>query len=274
MKPSTNKKKLENGHSPRMLLNENTPFAIAEAYKSLRTNLTFALVATDQDQPHRNAIVVTSSVPNEGKSITSSNIAISFGQTGSRTLLIDADMRKPVQHRMFELNNDVGLSSVLLKLDTLATSIHHNVRPGLDVITSGEIPPTPSELLGSQAMSKLLDIVCQVYDYVIIDTPPVNIVTDALTFSRNTAGILLTVRQSVCLHKDLKRSVENIRLSDSNILGTVLSDVDNGAGGTGYRYRYSSRYYNYYNQYVYAASASKSKSPDSKSSDSDQKNIK
>ncbi|MCQ2353871.1 MAG: CpsD/CapB family tyrosine-protein kinase [Clostridia bacterium] len=234
------------GHSPNVLLNENTPFAIVEAYKTLRSNVTFSIAAIDQNVPHRNAMVVTSSVPNEGKSVNSANLALSFGQTGGRVLLIDADMRKPTQHLMFEQDNsESGLSTILLKLNTLASTIRHNVRPGLDLITSGPIPPNPSELLGSQTMIKFLDIVCRVYDYVIVDTPPVTVVTDALTFSHNTAGIILNIRQDYCLHKDLSHAISSIKLSDTNILGTMIADTSSGGGGSGYRYRY--RYnYGYY----------------------------
>ena len=244
MKKSNKKNNIRRDeHIQKGLLNENTPFAIVEAYKTLRSNVTFSLAAIDQSVPHRNAMVVTSSVPNEGKSINSANLAFSFGQTGGRVLLIDADMRKPTQHLMFEQDNtESGLSTILLKLDTLASTIHHQVRPGLDLITSGPIPPNPSELLGSQAMIKLLDIVCRVYDYVVIDTPPVTVVTDALTFSHSTAGIILNIRQDFCLHKDLSHAINCIKMSDTSILGTMIADTTSGGGGSGYRYRYRYRY--------------------------------
>lgn len=239
------KKSSRSDYSPKMLLNENTPFAVTEAYKTLRTNTIFTLAAVAHDAPHRNIFAVTSSVPGEGKSLTSANLAISFSQTGSRVLLVDADMRKPVQHRTFGINNDTGLSTVLLALDKMASMIHKNVRPGLDIITSGPIPPNPSELLGSSVMTKFLDVVGRVYDYVIIDTPPITIVTDALTFSFNTAGLLLAVSPDVCRHVDLRHAFEAIELSQTHVLGSVLSNTMTNAVGYGYKKSYSRYKYKY-----------------------------
>lgn len=247
-----NKKKHDTGHSPQMLLGSETPFDVTEAYKTLRTNITFTLAAVPEDSPHRNIFTVSSSVPGEGKSLTSANLAISFAQTGSRVLLVDADMRKPVQHRVFGIENETGLSTILLSIDKMAGMIHKDVRPGLDIITSGPIPPNPSGLLGSQVMTTFLTVVSRAYDYVIIDTPPLTIVTDALTFSFNTAGILLAICPEVCVHGDLKRSLEAVGISQTHILGTVMSNTLSGSSSYGYKKSYS--HYKYYRRghYGYA----------------------
>ena len=225
------KKSKNHRNGPEMLIGDDTPFAVTEAYKTLRTNLLFTAAALEANTPHKNAFVVTSPVPNEGKSTTAANLGIAFSQTNAKVLIIDADMRKAVQHRNFLADNSRGLSTCLVNLDSLADSIHHNVRRGLDLLPEGPTPPNPSELLSSPSMKKLLDIVCRVYDYIIIDTPPITVVSDALTFAGCTAGLLMVIRPDVCRHIDVRRSFDSIGLAGIHVLGVVMSDVrQNGSG--------------------------------------------
>ncbi len=242
-------------HTPAMLLDESTPFAVAEAYKSLRANVIFA-AAGSGEKKQKNVMIVSSSIPSEGKSITSANLAISFAQNGGRVLLVDADMRKPVQHKLFDMENETGLSTILVDFATYGEkTVKYGVRPGLDLVSSGRIPPNPSELLGSANMQSFLNRACEEYDYVIIDTPPINIVSDALTFGGETSGILLAVRPELCRRGDIQSTLDRIRMSGIHLLGTVLSNSGAGYSSRPYykkkygygKYRYAS-YYSHYDR--------------------------
>ncbi len=256
----TNKKKKKARPGSAMVINADTPFVVTEAYKTLRTNILFTTAALAPETPHKNALVISSPLPSEGKSTTASNLGVVFAQTNSRVLIIDADMRKAVQHRNFKVDNERGLSSCLVDLDVLTDAIHHSVKPGLDLLSAGPTPPNPSELLSSPTMQKLLDIVCRVYDFVIIDTPPLTLVSDALTFAGNTAGLLMVVRPDVCRQIDLRRSFDSIDLAGTHVLGVVMSDVRQN--GTGYYSGY--RRYGKYEKYGYARYGYGSTSTDAK----------
>ena len=137
-------------------------FQVIESYKQLRTNVMFAMSAKDV-----NVVEFSSSFPGEGKSITSANMAIAMAQTGAKVLLIDCDLRKSVQHKVFKVSNKVGLSSILGKMATLEDVVHKNVAENLDLITGGPVPPNPSELIASKHMEEFIGKVKEVYDYVI-----------------------------------------------------------------------------------------------------------
>lgn len=199
-------------------LNKNTPFSIVEAYKAIRTNLLFALAATDGK-----TIVVSSSNPGEGKSVTSANLAITLAQTSARVLLIDADLRKPTQHTIFGVENSHGLSKFLVGMESLAESLKPSVETRLDLLTSGPTPPNPAELLGSRNMNILLKKLEEHYDYIIIDSPPVNMVTDGVVLSAKTAGILLVAKHNVTSYEELKRALDAVKFAKANVLGVVIS---------------------------------------------------
>ena len=157
----------------RQILSKNTNFAIQEAYKSLRTNISFSVRGNKCKK-----FCITSSVAGEGKSITMLNLAISFAQTGQRVLLIDADMRRPSLGKLLIEKTSPGLSNVLAGLCDVMLAVRKNIRPNLDILFSGEIPPNPLELLSSKTMEKMLEELKPLYDYIIVDTPPVTIVSD------------------------------------------------------------------------------------------------
>ena len=231
-----------------MRLSEKTPFQIREAYKTIRTNLIFALGTSN-----KKIIEISSSSPEEYKSTTTANLAIAMSQTGARVLLVDADMRKPVQHKIFRLDNSKGLSKVLAGLEELNDCIKQNVMTNLDVFTSGPTPPNPSELLGSKNMEVLLDALEKYYDIIFIDTPPVNIVTDALSMSKYTSGVLLLIRQGKTRYEDIEASVDAIHTADTNLLGTIFVDSENGKYRYGHRYKYNYGYYRKGGEYTYSA---------------------
>jgi len=195
-------------------------FQIVEAYKIIRTGLLFAL-STAQEK----SIVCTSAEPGAGKSTTCSNVAITMAQTGAKVILIDADMRKPTQHKIFRVNNAQGLSKLLSGLAAMKDTIQRDVVTNLDLITSGPIPPNPSELLGSENMLNLLNRLSEEYDYIFVDTPPVNVVSDAFMLAKKVAGVMLVARQKQTHYEELQKAVESIRALEANVLGVVITDV-------------------------------------------------
>ena len=222
------------------LSNKTVPFAVVEAYKTIRTNLLFLL-----SQGNKRIITISSSLQGEGKSTTSINIAIAFSQLGSKILLVDGDLRKASVHKKLKLSNTTGLTSVLVGFCTLEEAIKE-VNPNLSVLTTGPIPPNASELLGSESMSALLERLQDAYDYIIIDTPPINIVSDALVLGAKTGGMVLVIKDCFTTHDDFKRTLSSIEFAGVRLLGVVLNG-SNGYGGKGYRYKYRYKYKNNYN---------------------------
>lgn len=203
-----------------LILNQTSSFHVQEAYKATRTNTMFSLSGKGCKK-----IVVTSSLPEEGKSTTCSNLAITFAQTGSRVLIIDADMRRPTIHRKLDILNTNGLSNLLGGFCTLQEAILHTEHDNLDIITSGYLPPNPAELLASEAMNELLMLLELKYDYIIIDTPPVNVVTDATVLSHKVSGMVVVVRQERTHQKDLQEAIGKLEFAQAKILGFILHDV-------------------------------------------------
>ncbi|HHW46884.1 MAG TPA: CpsD/CapB family tyrosine-protein kinase [Clostridiales bacterium] len=215
-------------------LNRKASFAVVESYKTIRTNLMFLL-----SQSENKRLIITSAISGEGKSTTSINIAIAFSQLGSRVLLIDADMRKPTVHKKLKLQNNKGLSSVLVGFCDISDAIH-SINPNLDVLTAGSTPPNPSELLGSANMVRLLDSLNEFYEYIIFDTPPINIVSDALVLAPHTSGMVLVVQNSTTTHEQFKKALSSIEFANAKLLGAIL----NGSKGQKKNYKYG--YYDYY----------------------------
>lgn len=225
-------------------------FQLVESYKQLRTNIMFAMSVNDT-----HIVEFSSSFPGEGKSITSANIAIAMAQTGARVLLIDCDLRKPVQHKVFGVDNKKGVSSVLGKMASMDDVLHKNITSNLDLISSGPMPPNPSELIASKNMELFMNEVAGKYDYVIVDTPPINVVTDALELSRYTGGIVLVTRQGVTSYEDVKRTLHSAKLIEIPVLGLVINGVReskfNSYGKYGHKYKYGYKYK--YSDYEYKA---------------------
>jgi capsular exopolysaccharide synthesis family protein len=170
------------------------------------------------------AIVVTSSVPKEGKSEVSANLAATMAQVGRRVLLIDADMRHPSQHHIWELTNAVGLSNILVGEAEFTTAVQE-VMPRLDVLSSGVIPPNPVALLDSKRMASLIETFSKNYDFVIVDTPPLLGIADAPILGKMADGILLVVRPRVVDSPNAKAAKEFLTRTGQNVLGLVANDV-------------------------------------------------
>lgn len=192
---------------------------LVEAYRAVRTNLQFASVG----EPIK-FISFTSATPSEGKSMTVANLAITMAQDGKRVLLIDADMRKPVIHRRFGLPNK-GLSNYIAMGVSLQNLVEQDVVPNLDVLSSGPVPPNPSELLGSARMKQLMEEVADVYDYIFIDMPPILAVTDAAILASKVDRVVFVVMSGADSPEELKLAKTNLVQAGANIMGVILNAV-------------------------------------------------
>lgn len=204
-----------------------------EAYRVIRTSIQFA-----QAGKELKTLAVTSCIPNEGKSMTAANLAVVLTQAGKSVLLIDCDMRNPTVHKNFNLSNKVGLSSCISMGTALSDAVQKTSIEGLYALTGGVIPPNPSELLGSEQMKNVLQRAKEQYDYVLIDTPPVMPVTDALIVGRFVDGMILVIASAevkVEMARDVKNQLVN---AGANILGVVLNKVRSEHHGYGYGYYY------------------------------------
>lgn len=205
----------------------------AEAYRVIRTGIQFAQAGKELQ-----TIALTSCTPNEGKSTTIANLAVVLTQAGKSVLLIDCDMRNPTVHKNFNLSNKVGLSSCISMGTALSDAVQKTSIEGLYALTGGVIPPNPSELLGSEQMKNVLQRAKEQYDYVLIDTPPVMPVTDALIVGRFVDGMILVIASAevkVEMARDVKNQLVN---AGANILGVVLNKVRSEHHGYGYGYYY------------------------------------
>ncbi len=212
-------------------------FRMAEAYRMIRTNLLFALAGNDN-----NVVLFSSAEPSAGKSTLCCNLAIVMAQTGARVLLVDADMRKPVQHRHFRLPKSEGLSKILGGFCEVKECIQTEVAPNLDLLPSGAIPPNPSELLGTPKMLEILETVKNEYDYVFVDMPPMSVVSDALILAPRSAGVVLVARQKQTTYDELQECLDAIERAHTTLLGVVVSDVHDTTSGYGGRQYYYRRY--------------------------------
>lgn len=216
------------------LVTQNDPKnPAAEAYRVIRTGIQFAQAGKELQ-----TIALTSCMPNDGKSTTIANLAVVLTQAGKSVLLIDCDMRNPTVHKNFNLSNKVGLSSCISMDTALSDAVQKTSIEGLYALTGGVIPPNPSELLGSEQMKNVLQRAKEQYDYVLIDTPPVMPVTDALIVGRFVDGMILVIASAevkVEMARDVKNQLVN---AGANILGVVLNKVRSEHHGYGYGYYY------------------------------------
>ena len=201
-----------------------------EAYRVIRTSIQFA-----QAGKELKTLAVTSCMPNEGKSMTAANLAVVLTQAGKSVLLLDCDMRNPTVHKNFGLSNKLGISSCISMGTPLSAAVQATKVDNLYALTSGVIPPNPSELLGSERM---LQEAREIYDYVLIDLPPVLPVADALVLGAVVDGVVLVIESGevkVDLARDVKKQLQH---AGANILGVVLNKVRSEHHGYGYGYYY------------------------------------
>ena len=236
------------------LLCDELSFAAAESYKLLRTNLLFAL-----PEKECRIIGVTSSIRGEGKSTTSVNLAYTLAQTGKRVLLIDGDMRLPTIGQKLDMTSTPGLSNLLAGLSAERNCLRKSSYfDNWYILPAGDIPPNPSELLGSERMHALLDRYKDVFDYILLDLPPVNIVVDALVITKWTDGIIVVVRENYTDRKALDACMYQVEKLGAKMLGFVMTDAN--VGGSSYKNygKYGKRYGGYGYDYGYESSGKNS----------------
>lgn len=219
-----------------ILVHEEPKSPMSEAYRVLRTNIQFS----NFEMPLK-VIAITSAGPGEGKSTTISNLAITFAQAGSKVLLVDGDLRKPALHKLYNLPNHTGLVNILAKQVTAESCIQLSFIENLYVLTSGPIPPNPSELLQSENMRHFLDEMEGAFDIVLIDTPPVCNIADAAILSSCIDGIIIVAASGKVKIDDIKRAKDILEKVSANIIGVVLNKLDKSANK-----HYYNNYYNYY----------------------------
>ncbi|WP_397536615.1 CpsD/CapB family tyrosine-protein kinase [Rummeliibacillus pycnus] len=204
---------------------------ISEQFRTIRTNITFSV--TDEELK---TLLVTSSIPGEGKSTNAANIGVVFAQEGKKVLIVDADMRRPTLHHTFRLSNTDGLSNVLIRKQTVQKAIQETAIVGLYVMTSGPLPPNPSELLASKTMEAFIKVVEQEYDLIIFDSPPLLPVTDAQILSHKCNGTLLIVDMNIAKKADVMKAKASLTNSQAKIMGVVLNN--SALPGDHYHYQY------------------------------------
>ena len=239
-------------HAP--LLTNDVPFAYKEAYKALRTNLSFASISKQYKK-----LIITSSIPGEGKSTVAINLAYSLAESDAKVLLIDCDLRNPTLRRLLRVRPEykAGLTSLLTGTSTLSECVFRYPKMNCDVLLTGTTPPNPAELLSSPQMEKLLDHLSQSYDYIICDTPPVSLVTDAAALSRFCDGVILVVRQKNVTKDQVRAAKRNLDAVQANVIGTILSCYD-----TSDDTRAANSYYSGYYRYGSSESRKKRKNVD------------
>lgn len=212
---------------------------IAECTRAIRTNLLFM----SPDKPFRR-LVVTSSGPQEGKSTTAINLGIAMAQSGSRVLIVDTDMRRPRLHKAFGVSNEIGVSSVVVGEGKLDDAVKNTEVPGLYIMPCGPVPPNPAELLHTQAFADLLQKLGDKFDRIILDTPPVGAVADAVVLATQVDGVVLVLKAGQTNRDIAKRTVRALADVKANVYGAVLNDVNlqNSKYGD-YYYGYAYRYY-------------------------------
>lgn len=228
----------------RTMFGPNMNFSTTEAYKLLRTNLMFSF--SEDGKGH--VIGITSAIQTEGKSSTACNTAYTLSEAGCRVLLLEADLRRPSISNKLEIERVPGLSNILVsKMGYREVLQQCALAPNMDILTSGDIPPNPSELLTSARMEALLEELRGAYDYIIMDLPPITAVSDALAISKLMDGVVMVVRDSVSDQQMLSEAMRQLEMVNARVLGFVYRDAD--GPDKKYSRRYSKKYYKYYHRY-------------------------
>lgn len=234
-------KKIETAVEKEYLLDDNSPFVLTESFRNTMTNLSFAVPAKENGEGK--VICISSALAGEGKSTVSCNLAVTFASAGNKTIIVDCDMRKPKIKSIFKLPKQKGLVDYLSGLATEDEIFVKNVRENLDVVPTFKTAPNPVALFAGNVFNDLLDKLKKEYQYIIIDTPPVTVVSDGISVACKTDGIALVVRPNVSDNKSIQSTIQSIEFAGINFLGFIMNDVDKKEHGKKY---YKNNYYNKY----------------------------
>jgi len=226
-------KRSEEDFTKHLVTNIDSTGVASEAYRTLRTNLLYALV----DEP-LGVVVLTSAGPGEGKSTTCANLGVVLAQAGKRVLILDCDFRKPRMHSIFGLRNFHGIMDVLVEEHSLPEVWQEPVE-GLKVVCVGPRPPNPAEVLGGQRFSEFLASVREEFDYVLVDTAPVGVVSDAVILATQGDGVLLVLDAQHTRKGAVRQAVRSLETVGANVLGTIMNNVKSSREGYYYDYSYA-----------------------------------
>lgn len=211
----------------------NPKSPVSEAFRTLRTNISFSSVDKELK-----VIMVTSATPAEGKSTTIMNLAVTYAQAEKKTVIVELDLRKPTVHKSLQISNRYGITNVLTRSVQLNEVIQETKIHNLYAITSGLIPPNPSELVGSKALKNIIEQLREEFDVVLLDTPPILAITDSQLISANTDGVIVVADSGKVKRNDLQAAKERLELVNANILGVVLNNVKRSTKDNSYYYYY------------------------------------
>lgn len=230
-------KKKKSSFQGNIAVGSRQSFAFTESYKSLRTNILFSL-------PKKGCrkIAITSALSGEGKSTVSAHLAVSFAQMGASVLVIDCDLRCGLVHRLFDTKSNPGLANVLAGFSDINTAVQKTRVENLYLLPAGVVPPNPAELLAPERMDELLNELSKSFDYIILDTAPINVVSDALPLMGKIDGTILVVRQNYTDKDSLFKGIKNLEFASAKVLGIVFNDVVNKQN-VKERYNYSRNSY-------------------------------
>ncbi len=235
-------KRKETVHKTDILVSTKQSFMFTEAFKSLRTNIMFSLAKEGCKK-----IMIASSVSSEGKSTISAHLAVSLADMGASVLVIDCDLRRGKVHKFFEVKRNPGLANVLAGFTDVNTAVQKTSVDKLYILSAGVVPPNPSELLASERMKILIDEFSKSFDYIIMDTSPVNVVSDALAIAPLVDGVVVVARQNYTDKTTFEKCINSLEFAGAKIIGVVLNDAQEK------RVSYTKKYSSYYKSGYYAS---------------------
>lgn len=245
MQNKKNKKSNELVLKKDFIVDENSPFLVTEAFRQMMSNISFAV--PKKENGFGKIICVSSALASEGKTTISTNIAVTFANSGCKTVLIDCDMRKPKIRKLFKLHGKRGLVDYLSGQCEFEEILAKDVRPNLDIVPTYKTAPNPNALFNSKQFARLFEDLSKQYEYVIVDTPPITVVFDGVVVATKSDGVILVTRPYFSDHRSIQSAINSITFAEAEFLGFVVNDLNlEGSGKKGYykkyyKYEYSER---------------------------------
>lgn len=228
-----NSKNVNGSYTDKLITSRNSKSPVSEAFRAIRTNIEFS----DIDKNIK-TIVATSSIQGEGKSVVTANLAVTMAMAGKKVLLIDADLRNPTMHKVFNIHNNIGITNLLLHDSLALEEVLITPKANLFLLPSGPLPPNPAELLGSIKMRELLSSLEKIFDFILLDAPPVLAVTDASILASYLDGVIIVAGSGQTSKDQAVAAKEQLLKVKANILGVILNKVPQSEGGYYYSYHY------------------------------------